>query len=217
MRASIAKMLPLRVADGASRRPERLSEHLERCVAVSGDRGCDGSSHVPMVANLPGRVLARSRRGFCPCQAWCPIRSAGFQRFLPSVLPRLSLSSSLVLPRFSLSSSLVLARLSLGSGSAPAWFRSASSTPHQKTLARRCASYPCVFCGSLAGFSFSLGGAPCRGACARADNAGRERCFICYTKECFFRVCSCGDCHDLSVHGRCGRKDPRKRRDRISW
>ena len=34
---------------------------------------------------------------------------------------------------------------------------------------------------------------------------------ICYTGHCFFRVCSCGAASSL-VHGRCGRKDPRKPR-----
>ena len=167
LRASIAKDASL------ARRRRRIASARasqrtpERCVAVSGDRGCDGSSHVPMVANLPGRVLARSRRGFAPVKHGVPSDRLVFSGFFPLF----SLGFRSVPAWFSsafVSSSLVLARLSLGSGSALSWLHLVPIR-HRLGFARlrrllikrpslgAARSYPCVFCGFSRGLLVQLG------------------------------------------------------------
>lgn len=82
----------------------------------------------------------------------------------PSAFAQFQLGSPSAFAWFRFGSALV----SLGSDSALAWFRSALSTPHRKTLARRCANCSRVFLrvsrGPLVQLewipSFSLSGAP---------------------------------------------------------
>ena len=85
-----------------------------------------------------------------------PSAFAQFQLGSPSAFAQFQLGSPSAFAWFRFGPALA----SLGSDSAPAWFRAALSNPHQKTLARRCANCSRVFCGFLAGLSFSLSGAP---------------------------------------------------------